>query len=158
MPHLLHTRAFLLLPPSTKPHPLLKQGTEDEEIKADIVRKRAEKRLQVLTKEVDWRIAKAYVALAEDDNEDREGLYGRKEKTQEKTAGATSSGSAGMLETRAIDSYLDDENWEEAERRAGRGVFVPKFPLSSCQAEGSVKGRTSSPSNVRVPGLSWRWW
>jgi hypothetical protein len=155
MPHLLHTRVFLLLPPSTKPHPLLNQDTEDEESKADTVRKRAEKRLQVLTKEVDWRIAKTYVALAEDDNDDREELYGRKEKTQEKTAVATSSGgAAGMLETRAIDSYLDDENWEEAERRAGRGVVIPKFPLSSCQAEGSVKGRTS---NVRMPGLSWRW-
>lgn len=111
--------------------------------------------MQVLTKEVDWRITKAYVALAEDDDEDREGLYARKEKTQEKTAGATSD--ARMLETRAINSYLDDENWEAAERRAGRGVFVPKFPLSSCQAEGSVRGRTGSPINMRVPGLSWRW-
>ena len=161
MPHLLHTRAFLLFPPSTKPHPLLKQDTEDEESKADIVRKRAEKRLQILTKEADWRIAKAYVALAEDDYEDRERLDPRKEKTQEKTAGATSSGSAArMLEARAIDSYLDDENWEEAERRAGRGVLVPKFPLFPRQVGGSVKGKTSSTSNVHVPGLSgnWRWW
>jgi len=158
MPHLLHTRVFLLLPPSTKPHPLLKQDTEDEEIKADIVRKRAEKRLQILTKEADWRIAKAYVALAEDDHEDPDP---RKEKAQEKTAGATSSGGAArMLETRAIDSYLDDTNWEEAERRAGRGVLVPKFPLSSRQVGGSDKGKTSSTSNVRMPGLSgnWRWW
>ncbi|KIM39970.1 hypothetical protein M413DRAFT_446874 [Hebeloma cylindrosporum] len=161
MPHLLHTRAFLLLPPSTKPHPLLKQGILDEESKGDIVRKRAEKRLQVLTKEVDWRIAKAYVALAEDDHdrEDREGLDTRKEKVLEKPVGAASSGDAAeMLETRAIDSYLDDENWEEAERRAGRGVFLPKFPLSSsgCQARGA-----SWPRNMPVPGLNGdgkRWW
>lgn len=161
MPHLLHTRVFLLFPPSTKPHPLLKQDTGDEESKADIVRKRAEKRLQILTKEADWRIAKAYVALAEDDHEDRERLDPRKEKAQEKSAGATSSGSAArMLEARAIGSYLDDENWEEAERRAGRGVLVPKFPLFPRQVGGSVKGKTSSTSNVHVPGLSgnWRWW
>jgi len=151
MPHLLHTRVFLLLPPSTKPHPLLKQDIQDEESKADTVRKRAEKKLQVLTKEVDWRIARAYVALAEDDHEDREGLYARKEKVQEK---ATSIGDAPRtLETRAIDSYLDDESWEEAERRAGRGVFVPKFPLSSCHA----KGRTSWASNVRLSDGK-RWW
>ena len=159
MPHLLHTRVFLLLPPDTKPHPLLKQDTEDEESKADIVRKRAEKKLQILTKEADWRIAKAYVALAENDHEGREGLDPRKE-TQGKTAGARSGGAARMLENRAIDSYLDDANWEESERQAGRGVFVPKFPLSFRQPEGGVKGRTSSTSNVRVPGLSgdWRWW
>jgi len=133
MPHLLHTRAFLLLPPSTKPHHLVKQDDEDDERKIDIVRKRAEKRLQMLTKEVDWRVAKAYVALAEDGHED---LYERKEKEENQIPGMRSSGNAAgilkasTLETRAIDSYFDDEEWEQAERQAGRGVFLSQFPIS----------------------------
>jgi hypothetical protein len=132
MPHLLHTRVFLLLPSNTKPHPLLKQDAEDDDCKTDIVRKRAEKRLQMLTKEVDWRIAKAYVALAEDDHEDR---YEKKEMERGQIPEVRSGGNgAGIppqsrtLETRAIDSYLDDDEWEQTERRAGRGVFVPQFP------------------------------
>lgn len=54
--------------------------------------RRAAKRLQVLTKEPDWRITRTYVALAQDRDE------AETKKTQD-------------LQSRALDHYLDDEEW-----------------------------------------------
>ena len=74
-------------------------------------RERAEKRFQTVTKETDWRVAKAYVALAEDTEDDPSG----KEDASKKRTLETST------EGRATDQYLDDAEWEAQERREGRG-------------------------------------
>lgn len=115
-PHLLHTRSFLILPPTSKPHPSLKLDSAEEKAREDkLVRERAEKKVQMLTKEVDWRVAKAYVALADDEQEQEE-FYAK-----QKELGEGGSGAAG-LESLAIGRYLDDEEWETGERSAGRGI------------------------------------
>ena len=69
----------------------------------------------MLTKEVDLRVAKAYVALADDEQEQEE-FYAK-----QKELGEGGSGAAG-LESLAIGRYLDDEEWETGERSAGRGI------------------------------------
>ena len=115
-PHLLHTRSFLILPPTSKPHPSLKLDSAEEKAREDkLVRERAEKKLQMLTKEVDWRVAKAYVALA-DDEEEQEEFH-----TKQKELGEGGSSATG-LESVAIGRYLDDDEWERGERSAGRGI------------------------------------
>jgi hypothetical protein len=120
----LHTRAYLLLPPSAKPHSsLLPCTSEDKDRELKLVRERAEKKLQTLTKEVDFRIAKAYVALA--DNEEEQEIK-RKEVL-------SMSGTLSLprgLEALAIESYLDDLQWEAEELRAGRGISIQKFPFA----------------------------
>jgi len=117
-PHILHTRASITLPPSDQGEPKLgqdPQSTEtDEEREARRARERAEKRLQTLTKEVDWRIAKAYVALCDDPDEMME--YGTKLKEMSNNVGQAS------LEGMAVDRYLEDEEWEIREIREGRGI------------------------------------
>lgn len=136
-PHLLHTRAFLTLPPSARTHTNAKPEI-DKEREARIAKERAEKRLQTLTKEVDWRVAKAYVALADDDSASGStsylGLKSKEASEVRKRPGAGTSkgeGSRTELEANAVDRYLDDEEWEEEERKAGRGVLVRSFPYAS---------------------------
>ncbi|KAG1887272.1 hypothetical protein F4604DRAFT_1571506, partial [Suillus subluteus] len=73
-PHLLHTRTFIVLPSSAKSLSITRDA--DTDAGARRVREKAEKRLQMLTKEVDWRVTKAYVALADDPDE--EAVYGVK--------------------------------------------------------------------------------
>jgi len=116
-PHLLHTRAFLILPPTIKPHPSLKLGSAEEKAREDkLVREQVEKKVQMLTKEVDWRVAKAYVALA-DDRDEQEEFHAK-----QKEIGGDGGSSAGGLESLAIGKYLDDEEWETEERKAGRWI------------------------------------
>ena len=139
-PHLLHTRTFLFLPPSAKPHPSLTLSAADAQTREDkLVRERAEKKLQTLTKEVDWRVAKAYVALA-DDVEEREVVgYKRKEMFGRKKG----AGSSEPLDELAIERYLEDEEWEAEERKAGRSPQVQKFPFADF-GRGEAKGTSSS--------------
>ncbi|KAG1733629.1 uncharacterized protein EDB91DRAFT_1148502 [Suillus paluster] len=91
-PHLLHTRTFIVLPPSAKSLSVTQDA--DLDARARRVREKATRRLQMLTKEVDWRVAKAYVALADDPDE--EAVYGIKYK---ETGGVGISN----LEARAAD-------------------------------------------------------
>ncbi|KAF9048529.1 hypothetical protein BJ165DRAFT_1460359 [Panaeolus papilionaceus] len=127
-PHLLHTRAFLLLPASAKPHPLL-ELTKEEQARRDeqIVRERAERNLQTLTKEADWRVAKAYVAVASVQDEELSEL-----KDKERGYSSVYGGGIGAL---ALERYLDDEDWEARERRAGRSPSdthgVPPSPFKA---------------------------
>ncbi|KAH7928075.1 hypothetical protein BV22DRAFT_1083679 [Leucogyrophana mollusca] len=111
-PHLLHTRVSLVLPPDTRPTkggpPKLDQNTG-----ARGVRQRAEKRMQLVTKEADWRVAKAYVALADDPDEEV-ACHIKCKEVGTLTAGQNS------LEYRAVDHYLEDQEWEEEQRRQGR--------------------------------------
>lgn len=117
-PHLLHTRTFIVLPPSAKSLTVTRDG--DLDAGARRVRERATKRLQMLTKEVDWRVAKAYVDLADDPDE--EAVYSVKCKE-------TGSTGASTLEARAADQYLEDQEWEEERRRANECISVKSLPL-----------------------------
>ncbi|KAK1227872.1 hypothetical protein PQX77_009115 [Marasmius sp. AFHP31] len=131
-PHLLHTRTVLLLPSSariTGKENISFVGDpptrteEDEERAVRRARERAEKRLQTVTKEVDWAIAKAYVAVAEIPGEEE--AYAAKAK-EDPTAKRRLDGSS--LEAVAVDRYLDDLEWEANELKAGRGVSIPSIP------------------------------
>lgn len=117
-PHLLHTRTFIVLPPSANSHSVTRDADMDAEARR--VREKAEKRLQMLTKEVDWRVAKAYVALADDPDE--EATYGFKCK---ETGGI----GASTLEARAADQYLEDQEWEEEQKRAGKRISLKSLSL-----------------------------
>jgi hypothetical protein len=86
------------------------------------MRERAGKRLQTLTKEVDWRVARAYVALADDPDE--AAVFARKQKE----LGAPA---AAPLDAVAVDHYLEDLEWEAEQLKAGRGPSIPKFPIPS---------------------------
>ena len=91
--------------------------------------------MQTLTKEVDWRVAKAYVALADPELVAADLAEGWKQETGDKagkpkrTAPVDGGARSSNLEATAIDRYLDDEEWERQERAQGRGVSIPRFPL-----------------------------
>jgi hypothetical protein len=108
-PHLLHTRTILELPPGVKStSPPTRADLEE------IERKRAAKRLQILVKESDWTVAQTYVHLAEtspvegelekQEDWDKERLRERK---------GTRRKQSSSLTERAVDSYLDDDEWEK---------------------------------------------
>ncbi|KAF9466561.1 hypothetical protein BDZ94DRAFT_1187314 [Collybia nuda] len=150
-PHLLHTRMFLTLPPSTHYRPGLINSEEERKRETQDSKKRAEKRLQTVTKEVDWRVAKAYIALAEDPPDEVEEAedYSRKRKE----AGVPSGPSHGHsnLEERAIEQYLDDDEWEATQRRDGGKIGPFRFPLAKISREGaSLKEKKR--------GGDRRWW
>ncbi|TCD70224.1 hypothetical protein EIP91_004405 [Steccherinum ochraceum] len=150
-PHLLHTRSFLTLPPSTASSPTAEQ--DDPQRDAACKREIARTRFRNVTKEVDWDVAKAYVTLAEhhpDPPTDMDGIngyedegkqYAEKEKKQvpgnDRHNAVIEGGSS--LEDRAVDRYMDDDEWEQRERRAGRGVSIPRFPLASSGQAGSSR-------------------
>jgi hypothetical protein len=142
-PHLLHTRTVLRLPPSARlpPPSAPLDPTANAERAARISRERAAKRLQTVTKETDWRIAKAYVALAGDADDD----VAQSKENVSKKAPLPSS-----MDSRAVDQYLDDEEWEAQERREGRSVHIPRFPFAQL---GTQKGKSSEASSSR---WSWR--
>src|ERR1700733_5738568 len=103
-PHILHTRHYLILPPSAR-QPSTPQSPgdaqqEEQEREARIQRERAEKRLQTFTKELDRHVAKAYVALEDDPGETDE--YRRKTKE-----GGLPGNISSSLGERAIGRYLD---------------------------------------------------
>ncbi|KAH7884530.1 hypothetical protein F5I97DRAFT_1812853 [Phlebopus sp. FC_14] len=119
-PHLLHTRTSLKLPLSACPQSNSTPASGDRESEARRVRKRAEKQLQTLTKEVDWRVARAYVSLADDPEEEVAHA------TKFKELGLSSDRTS--LSARAVDRYFEDEEWEEEQRRAGRNMSVVTTP------------------------------
>ncbi|KAL0570230.1 hypothetical protein V5O48_011738 [Marasmius crinis-equi] len=133
-PHLLHTRTVLLLPSSARITSkenitFLDEATpsrteEDEKRAVRRAREKAEKRLQTVTKEVDWAVAKAYVALAETPGEEEAYALKMKEQPSARIVGGSS------LEAVAVDRYLDDLEWEANEFKAGRGVSIPRVPPS----------------------------
>jgi len=98
------------------------------------------RRNPVVTKEVDWRIAKAYVALAEEDDGSRKKEEGK----------LVPLDIAEALEAQAIDWYLDDAEWEESERRAGRRIFIQRFPFGNF-------GSKQDPSHEKAAGFRWPW-
>lgn len=106
-PHLLHTRTSLVLPGATR----TTAAKSPNEVKETERRQRecAAKRLQLLTKELDWHTAKAYVALADDPELAVQHAAKAKEMGENVNA---------SLEGLAVAQYLDDEEWEQNERRA----------------------------------------
>lgn len=146
-PHLLHTRTFLELPQSSKPVPLHYVLSEKDQANREARRakEQAEKRLQMVTKEIDWRVAKAYVALAE--TPDIAGQSAEKGKKGYHVVPPTASsvpGSSGSdLAIRAVDMYLDDEKWEQDEVNAGHSS-------SSCQLSRSVEAKGAIDLQTKV--------
>ena len=151
-PNVLHTRTTILLSPASKPTP------EDPGLVEARRVERAEKRLQMVTKEVDWRVAKAYVAVAQDlDPSEASG----KEKSDNYGGGyrnvpvSESEGSSqkGILESDAIDRYLNDTEWEEQERKEGRGPAIQRFPWGSF----GQKSGQSPGAHQESGGFKWPW-
>jgi len=113
---------------------VLGQEKKRERIRA---RERAEKRFAFVTKELDYRIAKAYVAITDDFSDDEywdipgDGMADIKEKMLRTTAGdGGGEDSNRNVEARAIERYLDDDEWEQAELRAGRTPRPGSFAFS----------------------------
>jgi len=124
-PHLLHTRRILTLPPGKHippPPPI------DPKVVEARNRERAEKRFQFVTKEVDWRIAKTYVTLAEGDLDE----------PKSKEAARASTHSRDVLEE-AVDQYLEDEEWELREGQQPRIQGFPLFSPSKGEQGGSKR-------------------
>jgi hypothetical protein len=90
-------------------------------------RERAQKRLQTLTKELDWRVAKAYVDLIDEDDLDLHNLKRKEGDVEVMKMVGTSARS--VLESAAIERYLDDDEWEAQQRREGRNPRISPFPF-----------------------------
>jgi hypothetical protein len=86
--------------------------------------------LQQVTKEADDGIAQAYVALAEDSDSEPDvaSLKAEGEKESRRVAPTRIT-----LEERALDRYLDDDEWERRERVEGRGVHIQRIPIGGPQ-------------------------
>ncbi|KAJ6513368.1 hypothetical protein C8R45DRAFT_1154578 [Mycena sanguinolenta] len=119
-PHLLHTRTSLLLPTYalSRLSPADATAPTPAEARAREV-SRAGKRLQMLTKETDWRVAHAYVALADPTDPD----FALKRKELGVPKGEVS------LEAVAADQYLEDLDWEAEQLRAGRSARIEPYPI-----------------------------
>jgi hypothetical protein len=118
-PHLLHTRTFILLPPTDKkPPPPPPEAEEREEQRR---KERAAKQFQFVTKEVDWGIAKAYVALADSVEADDDYGMKRKEAGRSRMDISTTGG--------AVERYMDDDEWEEQQIKAGVAPRILPFPF-----------------------------
>lgn len=91
-------------------------------------KERATKRFAFVTKVVDYRVAKAYVELSEDfAAEDKESF---KEIKQAGSKGYQRlTGGRKIAENSAVVRYLEDDEWEAAELRAGRPPRPPPFPF-----------------------------
>jgi len=98
-----------------------------------------------VTKELDYRIAKAYVAITDDFSDDDywdiagDGMADKKEKIPRTTMGDGAGdihGSNRNVEARAIERYLDDDEWEQAEFRAGRAPRPASFAFSILRSAG----------------------
>jgi hypothetical protein len=95
-----------------------------------------------LTKEVDWRVAKAYVALADETGEAND--FGAKGKE-----GDFVDLGPLTLEERAIARYLDDDEWEESQKKQGVKGGITKFPFVDAWGEKSAQSEKKT---------SRRWW
>lgn len=147
-PHILHTRTTILLPPSSS------EPLPEDPVLAEARRvERAEKRFQMVTKEVDWRVAKTYVVLAQDPpaKEKPDDWEGRLRGITDQTS--TGSSQRGILEGDAIDRYLEDTEWEEQERRNGRDPVIQKFPWGSF----GQKSEQSPAAQQGSSGFRWPW-
>jgi hypothetical protein len=140
-PHLLHTRTTLQLPPGSRaPSPPPPDFQERLEARA---RERAGRAFQAITKETDWGVAQTYVALL--DVEDDGGI---KEGKRRMVDAKSKEGKQAL----AIDCYLDDNAWEEEQRRAGLSPRIEGFPYFNPKGKENVEPQKEGSS---VGGSDW---
>ncbi|KAI0635686.1 hypothetical protein C8Q77DRAFT_1155458 [Trametes polyzona] len=155
-PHLLHTRSFIILPPTASSPPPLSPAEQaaDEERRAKLARERAETRFQALTKETDRDVAKAYVALADiPDGKERDFKEYEDAGLRKRRVRSVDDVGEGSLEGRATDHYFDDEEWEARERADGRRAALPPFPY----AGGAGPSRLTGQAAAEAEKSWWRW-
>ncbi|QRV90078.1 LysM domain protein [Ceratobasidium sp. AG-Ba] len=127
-PHLLHTRTTLQLPPGSRaPSPPPADLQERLEARA---RERAGRAFQAVTKETDWGVAQTYVALL--DIEDDGGM---KEGKRRMVDPKSRDGRQAL----AVDAYLDDNAWEEDQKKAGLSPRIEPFPYFSFKGKENVE-------------------
>ncbi|KAH7341833.1 hypothetical protein B0J17DRAFT_714998 [Rhizoctonia solani] len=140
-PHLLHTRTILQLPPGSRtpspPPPDLQQRLEAR------AKERAGKAFQAVTKEADWGVAQTYVALIDVEDD------GIKEGKRRVVDPSSKDGRQAL----AVDQYLDDNTWEEEQRRAGLSPRIEPFPYLSWKGKENAEDSKESTSS----GAS-SWW
>ena len=146
-PHILHTRTTIHLPPTSKPPPEDPGLTETRRVE------RAGKRLQMVTKETDWRVAKAYVALAQEPDPCAKEKPDNLGRGLRKLPASGGSPQKGILENDAVEQYLEDAEWEERERKDGRGPAIQQFPWGSF----GQKSEPSSAAQRESSGFKWPW-
>ena len=118
-----------MLPPSQSQHATNDVPLPEDEAQRE--RTRAQVAFQRVTKETDDGIAHAYVALAEDSDSGSDVLLlkAEGEKVTRQVGRAKHT-----VEERAVDRYLDDDEWERRERAEGRGVYIQRLPIGGPQA------------------------
>lgn len=126
-PHLLHTRTFVLLPPTNIPLP--PPPTDLKEKEEQRKKERAAKQFQFVTKEVDWGVAKAYVALAEENESGTDDGYYLKRKEANRPSTNRGNPAGGVVER-----YLDDQEWEDEQLKAGIKPKIQPFPFFTTKA------------------------
>ena len=104
------------------------------DISPEGTRAHAQSSLQQVTKETDDGVAQAYVALAEDSDSEPDVASLKIEGEKESRIVAPTR---ITLEERALDRYLDDDEWERRERAEGRGVHIQRFPIGGPQVSKS---------------------
>jgi len=108
-----------MLPPTDKKPPPPPPDAEEREERRR--KERAAKQFQFVTKEVDWGVARTYVALA--DNNEMDDDYGLKRKEAGRPVADT--GTTGG----AVERYLDDDEWEIQQIKAGVPPRILPFPF-----------------------------
>jgi hypothetical protein len=148
---LLHTRTFLVLPQShsqqQRQHATTTTTTNNispEEEEAQRTRVHAHVSLKQVTKEMDDGIAQAYVALAEDGGSESDVASFKAEGEKESRRVAPTR---VTLEERALDRYLDDDEWERQERAEGRGVHIQRFPFGGPQVGVAASSKSGEKGN-----------
>ncbi|EUC64853.1 carbohydrate-binding module family 50 protein [Rhizoctonia solani AG-3 Rhs1AP] len=139
-PHLLHTHTTLQLPPGARaPSPPPPDLLKRLEARAN---ERTGKAFQAITKESDWGVAQTYVALLDIEDD------GIKEGKRRMVDSSSSQGRQAL----AVDQYLDDNAWEEEQRKAGLSPRIEPFPYFGCKGKESVE-----PCKEDV-GAGSSWW
>jgi hypothetical protein len=97
---------------------------------------RAQAAFQQVTKETDDGIAQAYVGLAEDSDSGSDVLPLKAEGEKVSRRGALTKHTP--VEERAVDRYLEDDEWERRERAEGRGVHIQRWPMATANRNGEI--------------------
>lgn len=127
-----------MLPPTAKRPPTPPPTDVRERLEAR-AKEKAAKRLQFVTKETDPRVAHAYVHLAEGDPDEEHSKEDEKKRAPEDAD----------LQSRAVDRYLADAEWEADQRRQGLGPAIPPIPFFGDSRAGSSKAKGKE---------RWSWW
>ncbi len=109
-----------------------------------------------MTKETDRGVAKAYIALAGLPDDEAGMVKGYEKENGLRKRRVTSSGddgASGHLESRAMDCYFDDEEWEAGERAEGRKAALPPFPYAAA----GESSRVAAAGKVAAEKSWWRW-